>query len=190
MTILQTRFITYCHTQAPQQLAVHHFIKFTSCFYLETCKMAYIAKKVNFYCLQGIYPSSTRTYSLQATQVIVHVLVLVLESQSKNLLRFSSLTLWHHHVANTGFMLLKKQNNPIVCLRKWVAKIQKRRKHSANSSTELKGWSFVWWKAARGNNTNCCSAKRGLHFTRWTTYLKRCPNLLLVFKNKCLHSIF
>lgn len=161
MAVLQIRFITYCCTWAPQQLAVHHHQKFTSCFYLETCKMAYIAKKVNFYCLQGIYPGSTRAYSLQATRVIVYVLVLVLESQCNDLLTFSSLTLWHHHVANRGLILLKKQNNPIIALIKWMANTQKRRKYSESASTELKGWSFVWWSAAHGHNTNCCSAKPG-----------------------------
>lgn len=74
--------------------------------------MTYTAKKVNFYCLQGIYPSSTRAYSLQATHITVYVLVL--ESQCNNFPTFSSLTLWHHHVANKRFILLKKQNNPVI----------------------------------------------------------------------------
>lgn len=138
-----------------------HHQKFTSCFYLETCKMTYIAKKVNFYCLQGTYPSSTRAYSLQATHITVYVLVLVLERQCNNFPTFSSLTLWHHHVANTRFIPLKKQNNPIISPIKRMANIQKRRKYSASPSPELKGWSFVWWNAAHGQYTNCCSAKPG-----------------------------
>lgn len=172
-----------------------HHQKFTSCFYLERCKMAYIAKKVNFYCLQGIYPRSTRAYFLQATDVIVYVLVLASESQCIDLLTFSSPTLWHHHVANKGLILLKKQNNPVIYLIKWVATIQKRRKYSTSASTELKGWRFVWWNAAHGHNKNCClakpvclQAKAGLHL-QWT-YLKWLSNLSLFFKNKCLHSIF
>lgn len=143
------------------------------------CKMAYIAKKVNFYCLQGIYPNSTRDYSLQATSVIVYVLVL--ENQCNNLLTF---TLWHHHVANMGFIRLKKQNNPIISLIKWVAKIQKRRKHSASASTELEGWSFVRWNAAHGHNTNCCSAKPSrLAFYKVNKILKWHSNLPLLFKS-------
>lgn len=166
-----------------------HHRKSTSCFYLEKGKMAYIAEKVNFHCLQGIYPNSTRAYSLEATPVIVYILVL--ESQRDDLLTFSSLTLWHHHVANMGFILLKKQNNPIISLIKWVEKIQKRRKHSASASIELKGWSFVWWNAAHGHNTNCCSAKPGrLAFYKVNKILKWHSNLLLLLKCKCLHSIF
>lgn len=138
-----------------------HHQKFTSRFYLEMCYMAYIAKKVNFYCLQGIYPSSTWTYFLQATRGIVYVLVLALESQGNDLLTFSLLTRWHHHVANRGLILLKKQNNPVISLIKWVANIQKRRRYDASASTELKGWSFVWWNEAHGHNTNCCLAKPG-----------------------------
>lgn len=77
------------------------------------------------------------------------------------LLTFRSFTLWHHHVVNMGFMLLKKQTKPITSLRKWVANIRKRSKYSASSSTELQSLSFVWWNEAHSNNTNCCSAKPG-----------------------------
>lgn len=167
MTVLQTRLVTYCHTWAPQQLAVHYFtIKKSHVSTWRCVKWHTQPKRLTFTAYRASIQVPQESILCKPHTLIVYALVLVLESQCNNFLTFSSLTLWHHHVANTGFILLKKKNNPRISPIKWVANIQKRRKYSASASTELKGWSFVWWSAAHSQYTNCCSAKPGkLAFT-------------------------
>lgn len=86
--------------------------------------MTYIAEKVNFEYPRDIYQSSTQAYHLQATCVILHLLAhRELIQQFANI---GLLTLWHHLVANMGFILVKKYYTIITFLLKIMLQTYKK----------------------------------------------------------------